>query len=145
MTGKLYDCQTGIEGDNILKKNTREGNQSTIETNPGPSGPDRERSSFRRLTSRKKRKKTIKGGSSPAPANGAALDEEWSASQFKVPAAEGKTRFHDFEFPDPLLHAISDLGFEYCTPIQSEILPAHYRERMQAAGPRPVRERRPPF
>lgn len=26
--------------------------------------------------------------------------------------------------PNPLLHAISDLGFEYCTPIQSEILPS---------------------
>jgi len=41
-----------------------------------------------------------------------------------VPEKEGKTRFHDFGLPDPLLHAISDLGFEYCTPIQAEILPS---------------------
>jgi ATP-dependent RNA helicase RhlB len=38
--------------------------------------------------------------------------------------AEGKTRFHDFDLPNPLLHAIYDLGFEYCTPIQAEILPS---------------------
>jgi ATP-dependent RNA helicase RhlB len=48
----------------------------------------------------------------------------WDVSQFKVPPAEGKTRFHDFDLSDPLLHAISDLGFEYCTPIQAEILPS---------------------
>ncbi|MBN1833704.1 MAG: DEAD/DEAH box helicase [Deltaproteobacteria bacterium] len=35
-----------------------------------------------------------------------------------------KTFFHDFNLPEPLLHAISDLGFEYCTPIQAEILPS---------------------
>ena len=53
-----------------------------------------------------------------------ALQERWDASQFKVPESEGKTRFHDFHLPDPLLHAIYDLGFEYCTPIQAEILPS---------------------
>ena len=37
---------------------------------------------------------------------------------------KGKAYFHDFNLPEPLLHAISDLGFEYCTPIQAEILPS---------------------
>lgn len=55
---------------------------------------------------------------------GAALEESWDVSQFKVPPTEGKTRFHDFDLPAPLLHAISDMGFEYCTPIQAEILPS---------------------
>ncbi|MBW1736805.1 MAG: ATP-dependent RNA helicase RhlB, partial [Deltaproteobacteria bacterium] len=50
---------------------------------------------------------------------GAALEESWNVSQFKVPPTEGKTRFHDFDLPAPLLHAICDLGFEYCTPIQA--------------------------
>ncbi len=50
--------------------------------------------------------------------------ETWSPSQFKVPPEESKTRFHDFDLPDPLMHAISDLGFSYCTPIQAEILPS---------------------
>ena len=49
--------------------------------------------------------------------------DDWNPSLFKVPAREGKVRFHDFDLPDPLLHAIFDLGFEYCTPIQAEILP----------------------
>ena len=53
----------------------------------------------------------------------AALKARWDVSQFKVPPAEGKARFHDFDLPISLLHGISDLGFEYCTPIQAEILP----------------------
>lgn len=48
----------------------------------------------------------------------------WRLAQFKVPEVEGKTRFHDFDLPDPLMQAIQDLGFQYCTPIQAEILPS---------------------
>jgi len=36
---------------------------------------------------------------------------------------EDHDRFHDFALPLPVMHAIADLGFEYCTPIQSEVLP----------------------
>jgi ATP-dependent RNA helicase RhlB len=39
-------------------------------------------------------------------------------------AIKEKAFFHDFNLPDSLLHAISDLGFEFCTPIQAEILPS---------------------
>jgi len=52
------------------------------------------------------------------------LAKKWDASQFEVPALEGKTRFHEFNLPTPLFHAIFDLGFQYCTPIQTEILPS---------------------
>jgi ATP-dependent RNA helicase RhlB len=52
------------------------------------------------------------------------MNESWDISHFKIPQVEGKTRFHDFDLPHPLLHAISDLGFEYCTPIQAEVLPS---------------------
>ncbi len=34
-----------------------------------------------------------------------------------------KDRFAEFALPEPLLNAIADLGFEYCTPIQSTVLP----------------------
>lgn len=47
----------------------------------------------------------------------------WTADQFKVPEVEGKTRFHDLGLDDRLLHAIADLGFEYCSPIQAGVLP----------------------
>jgi ATP-dependent RNA helicase RhlB len=48
----------------------------------------------------------------------------WDASRFLVPKVEGKTRFHDLDLPSEIMHAISDLGFSYCTPIQAQILPA---------------------
>lgn len=44
-------------------------------------------------------------------------------SQFVVPEVEGKTRFHDLGLEAPLMHAIADLGFEYCSPIQAQSLP----------------------
>jgi ATP-dependent RNA helicase RhlB len=37
---------------------------------------------------------------------------------------EGKTRFHDLNLRAELMHAIFDLGFQYCTPVQAEALPA---------------------
>ncbi|MCU7495643.1 MAG: ATP-dependent RNA helicase RhlB [Ignavibacteria bacterium] len=48
--------------------------------------------------------------------------DNWDVAQFKVEPAEGKTRFHDLNLPKELMHAIYDLGFQYCTPIQAEIL-----------------------
>ncbi len=49
---------------------------------------------------------------------------KWDPSSFEVPPLEGKVRFHDLNLPMRLLHAIADLGFQYCTPIQAEILPS---------------------
>jgi len=37
--------------------------------------------------------------------------------------APDRDRFAEFVLPEPLLRAIADLGFEYCTPIQSGVLP----------------------
>ncbi len=48
---------------------------------------------------------------------------DWQLADFEVPAVPDKDRFHDFALPDPLMHAIQDLGFEYTTPIQSRTLP----------------------
>ncbi len=48
----------------------------------------------------------------------------WNPEDFKAPPVlEGKVRFHDLGLPDPIMHAIHDLGFEYCTPIQGKSLP----------------------
>ena len=46
----------------------------------------------------------------------------WTLDDFKVEAVEGKTRFHDVGLPDEILHSLSDMGFEYCTPIQARVL-----------------------
>jgi ATP-dependent RNA helicase RhlB len=51
------------------------------------------------------------------------LQTDWDISQFDVPDLEGKSRFHDLNLPIQIMHAIADLGFQYCTPIQEEILP----------------------
>lgn len=47
----------------------------------------------------------------------------WNPATFNVEPEEGKTRFQDIDLPVDILHAISDLNFKYCTPIQAEILP----------------------
>ncbi len=47
----------------------------------------------------------------------------WTLEQFPVDPMEGKSRFHDFSLPLGLMHAIADLDFKYCTPIQEKALP----------------------
>ena len=47
----------------------------------------------------------------------------WTLDQFPVPAVDDRDRFHDFALPLPIMRGIADLGFEYCTPVQSEVLP----------------------
>ena len=46
----------------------------------------------------------------------------WKLEDFAVEPQEGKTRFHDFALSAELMHAIHDLGFPYCTPIQAQVL-----------------------
>ncbi len=74
---------------------------------------------IRNRTSTKKGRKDIDSEGDNMP-----VMDPWSVSQFKVPPADGKTRFHDFDLPESLMHGISDLDFTYCTPIQAEILPS---------------------
>ena len=61
----------------------------------------------------------------PAPAPAIA----WHPDLFQVPVEAGKTRFHDLDLPDPVLHAVADAGFKYCTPIQAEIMPSTLKGR----------------
>ncbi len=46
----------------------------------------------------------------------------WKLEDFVVEPQDGKTRFHDFALAPELMHAIQDLGFPYCTPIQAQVL-----------------------
>ncbi|WP_328803655.1 ATP-dependent RNA helicase RhlB [Aquipseudomonas ullengensis] len=48
--------------------------------------------------------------------------DTWKLEDFAVEPQEGKTRFHDFRLAPELMHAIHDLGFPYCTPIQAQVL-----------------------
>ncbi|MTI13559.1 ATP-dependent RNA helicase RhlB [Sansalvadorimonas verongulae] len=56
-------------------------------------------------------------------------ESSWDVGQFEVPEEAGKSRFHDFNLPAPLMHAIADQGFKYCTPIQAEVLGATLQGR----------------
>ena len=51
------------------------------------------------------------------------INSEWDSASFVVTPEEGKTRFHDFALPPEIMHAVSDLEFSYCTPIQADSLP----------------------
>lgn len=59
--------------------------------------------------------------------------KHWTAEQFQVPPREGFTRFHDLGLPDVIMHAIADLGFQYCTPIQAKVL-AHANAGRNVSG-----------
>jgi len=47
----------------------------------------------------------------------------WDPATFRVPPAAGRMRFHDFSLAPEIMHAIADARFQYCTPIQAQILP----------------------
>jgi len=48
--------------------------------------------------------------------------KKWSINDFIVEPKEGETRFHDFDLPLSVMHAVADLKFKYCTPIQAQLL-----------------------
>ena len=52
-----------------------------------------------------------------------ASSSEWTLDQFKVQPEADKVRFHDLGLPLSLMHAIADLGFQFCSPIQARSLP----------------------
>ena len=83
------------------------------------SGGDAERSAGdgKPKGGRKRSNRNREGGQSRKPA------APWSLDEFQVPEEEGKVRFHDLDLPLPLMHAIYDLGFQYCSPIQGQSLP----------------------
>ena len=47
---------------------------------------------------------------------------EWNIDSFQVIPEEGKSRFHDYAIPLPIMRAIAEQGFKYCTAIQSMAL-----------------------
>ncbi len=61
-------------------------------------------------------------------------DEEtpWDAAEFAVEPQEGKIRFHDLDLHPRLMRSIHALGWQFCTPIQGEILPGTLKGRDMA-------------
>lgn len=98
------------------RRRRRGGNKHTAATQAQP--PSLSQNSQEQLP-QTKQKPTAKTPAASQPA--------WDASQFEVPPEAGKSRFHDFDLPVELMHAISDLGFRYCSPIQARSLPLTLR------------------
>ena len=91
-----------------------------------------------------RRKKTDQKPAAPEPAKKQSRNrnrkrkprqkaDRWTLDSFKVKPEEGKVRFHDLEIHERIMHAIHDLGFEYCTPIQAKVL-AHASDNHNIAG-----------
>jgi ATP-dependent RNA helicase RhlB len=86
----------------------------------GHRGPPRRRSDRPRHAPPREpgeRRDTPEPDAVPLPAS------DWDPASVNVPPKEGFLRFQDLQLPNELLHAIADLGFQYCTPIQAEIMP----------------------
>ncbi len=49
--------------------------------------------------------------------------EPWDPASFMVEEVEGKTRFQDLDLEPEIMHAVADLRFSYCSPIQAQSLP----------------------
>jgi len=88
--------------------------QKSVEQKSGDNSSSEKKSDKRRSRGNRK-PRGQKGGNR----RGSRKSEAWSLDQFQVAEVEGKDRFHDFNLPDVLMHAIADLGFEYATPIQA--------------------------
>lgn len=105
----------------------KEGSNTRHEPSPKPGGeqvvsqsrPKRQRRPQGQRKPRPPRENQI-----TAPREQEPPKERWDISSFQVEHVEGKTRFHDLNLPHSIMHAIADEGFQYCTPIQAEILPA---------------------
>jgi len=59
--------------------------------------------------------------------------DNWTIAEFKVEQVEGRSRFHDFNLPARIMHGIADMGFQYCTPVQAQVLPPALSGRNVAA------------
>ena len=116
--------KTPTEGKIGPSKKSPQRKSSTTESKSGPLKSEQKSRSQQRRPPRKKGRPNRPTKSTKDRAPGSSLVEKWDISRFKVNPVEGETRFHDFNLPTPLLHAIFDLGFKYCTPIQTEILPS---------------------
>ncbi len=49
-------------------------------------------------------------------------DCTWDPASFTVSPEKDRVRFHDFQLAPHIMQGLSDIHFEYCTPIQAEVL-----------------------
>ncbi len=108
--------QTTYKPSDSQKANTQkvDSKKPKPETDPARNKPKRKTTSQQTHIQKPPQRKK-----SPAKA----ASNVWTPASFIVEPEAGKTRFHDIELPSEIMHAVDDLKFKYCTPIQAEILP----------------------
>ena len=104
------------------KKNTS-GAKDKAPTSPAKKAANTKTSTAASSTAKPKGNKKPRARSKHTKPSAHTQQPAWSVEQFQVPAAEGKTRFHDLDLDERLMHGIADLGFEYASPIQAASLP----------------------
>ncbi|WP_372758522.1 ATP-dependent RNA helicase RhlB [Litorivivens sp.] len=100
----------------MLKKLFSRDKTDPVATPPKTEAPEQRAENEGKGKSSERRSGNKKRRAKPAPS-------AWSLSDFPVPEAPGKVRFHDLGLDDTLMRAIADLGFQYCSPIQAAVLP----------------------
>ena len=116
--------QNGNNRQNQQQNQKRNGGQPRDHHNKGRNGGERGNNRGFNQNQRRHRplSREVRPGGDISPeelAKRKAAHEAWDISQFVVEPLEGKKRFHDFDLPGEVMHAIADLGFKYCTDIQA--------------------------
>jgi ATP-dependent RNA helicase RhlB len=109
----------------LRKKETQPINVTAAPADAGPVKTMAEQSPSKKRSPDASRKPANKASvaNSGRPRSDNKKSTPWDLSQFPIPPLPGKSRFHDFELPIEIMHAVADLGFDYCTPIQATTLP----------------------
>ena len=114
----MSDSQTDTERQTLSQSQTEQradsDNSNDSDNKNGGSDPGSDDSSTKKRRPRRRGRGRRKSSS----------DAGWSIDQFQVVEVEGRTRFHDLDLDDRIMRAIQEVGFEYCSPIQAEILPS---------------------
>lgn len=112
---------------NVFKRKKKSPGETQPETPPEvilETSPDEKKNELQRQRPRPKRRPPVKQQARQADKTATVpMPDKWDISDFDIPEMEGKTRFHDLGLPAKLMRGIQDLGFNYCTQIQAEILP----------------------
>jgi ATP-dependent RNA helicase RhlB len=103
-----------------IKKTTPSPSQSSGSAHLRPGGAHRPREQRKKETREEYEARHARRDQRKQPPG--VSSEPWDNSTVTIPIVEGKTRFQDYELPQEVLHAVHDLKFQYCTPVQAETL-----------------------
>ncbi|WP_444918024.1 ATP-dependent RNA helicase RhlB [Microbulbifer sp. JMSA003] len=123
MIGKLFRRSSSKEDKGSRRGEESSGRRKEGQEPSGKAAKGRTKSAQAEGKSRKSGGRGAQKGRQRSRKPKAPAAAPWSLDEFQVPEHEDKVRFHDLGLPNELMHAIHDLGFQYCSPIQGRSLP----------------------